>query len=51
MKHRTNGIEMIKTSTGISNDGDDKDPPRKSLDKYHIFHTFVRRKTIHKKQS
>jgi hypothetical protein len=44
MKHRTSGIEMRKTSVGSSNDGGDKDPPRKSLEKSHIVYTFVKRK-------
>jgi hypothetical protein len=41
-KNRTSGMEMRKASVGGSDDGGDKDPPRKSLEKYHIAYTSVK---------
>jgi len=42
--NKTDGMEMGKTSTGGSDDGGDKYPPRKNLEKSHIAYTSVRRK-------
>jgi len=36
---------MRKASIGRSYDGGDKDPPRKSLEKYHIAYTSFKRKS------
>ena len=37
-------METTKASVGGSNNDGDKDPPRKSLEKYHIAYTYVKRK-------
>jgi hypothetical protein len=37
-------IKMEKTSVEASDDGGDKDPPRKDLEKSHIVYTSVKRK-------
>jgi hypothetical protein len=43
-KNKTSGMETRKTSVGGSDDGGDKDPPRKNLEKSHITYTPVKRK-------
>ena len=35
---------MRKTYVGNSNDGNDKDPMKKNLEKSHVVHTYVKRK-------
>jgi hypothetical protein len=44
MKSRTNGMDTRKTLVGGSDDGGDKDSPRKGLEKTHITYTLVKRK-------
>jgi len=44
IKNRTNGMEMRKASVGGSDDGGDKYPPIKSLEKYCIVYTSIKRK-------
>jgi hypothetical protein len=44
MKNRTSGMDTRKTSVGGSDDGGDKNPPRKSLEKTHIAYTPIKRK-------
>jgi hypothetical protein len=44
MKSRISGMDTRKTSVGGSDDGGDKDPPNKSLEKTHITCTHVKRK-------
>jgi hypothetical protein len=43
-KNRISGMEMRNESFGGSDDGGDRDPPRKSLEKYYIAYNFVKRK-------
>jgi hypothetical protein len=42
--NRNSGMEMRKASTGGSYDGGDKESPIKSIEKYHIAYTSVKRK-------
>ena len=44
MKSRTNEMDTRKTSIGGLDDSEDKNPPRKSLEKTHIAYTHVKRK-------
>jgi hypothetical protein len=44
MKSRTNGMDTRKTTVGGSNDGGDKNTPRKNLDKTHVAYTPIKRK-------
>jgi hypothetical protein len=44
MKRRTSGIDTRKTLVGGSEDGGDKNPPRKSLEKKHVAYTPIKRK-------
>jgi hypothetical protein len=48
-KPRSSGLEMRKTDVGSSNDGSDKDPTKKNLEKTHIVYTFSKRKRDTKK--
>jgi hypothetical protein len=43
-KNRTNGIETRKASVGGSENGGDKYPPRRSLEKSHIAYTSIKRR-------
>jgi hypothetical protein len=43
-KNRTNGMDMRNASVGGSHNGGDKEPPRKSLENYHIAYTSIKRK-------
>jgi hypothetical protein len=43
-KTNNNGMEMRKTLVESSNDGNDKDPPKKNLEKSHIVYTSTKRK-------
>jgi hypothetical protein len=36
MKSRTNGMDTRKTSVGDPDDGEDKNPPRKNIEKTYI---------------
>jgi len=45
MKSRTGGMDTRKKLGGGLDDGGDKDPPRKGLEKTHITYTPVKRKT------
>jgi hypothetical protein len=42
LQHSVNAPDPIRTLR--SDDGGDKDPPRKNLEKSHIVYTFVKRK-------
>jgi hypothetical protein len=44
MKNRTSGMDTRKTPVGGSDDGGDKNPPRKNLEKTHVAHTPIKRK-------
>jgi hypothetical protein len=44
MKRRTIGMDTRKTPVRGSNNGGDKNPPRKSLDKAHVAYTLIKRK-------
>jgi len=41
---RSSGIEMRKTPARNSDDGDDKYPPKKNLEKSHTVYTPIKRK-------
>jgi hypothetical protein len=43
-KNRTNGMEKRKASVGGSDDGGDKEPPRKNIEKSHVAYTSIKRK-------
>jgi hypothetical protein len=43
-KPRSNGLETRKTPARNSNNGGDKDPTKKNLEKSHVVHTFSKRK-------
>jgi hypothetical protein len=43
-KPRSSGLEMRKTPTESSDDGGDKDPTKKNLEKSHIVYTSAKRK-------
>jgi hypothetical protein len=44
MKSRINAMDTRKTPVGGSNDGGDKNPPRRILEKTHVAHTPIKRK-------
>jgi hypothetical protein len=44
MKSRTSGMDTRKTPVGGSDDGGDKNPPRKILEKTHVAYTPLKRK-------
>jgi len=41
---QNNSQEKIKSSTGNSNDGGEKNPIKKAVEKAHTIHVFVKRK-------
>jgi len=41
-KPRSSGINMRKTLTKSSDDGGDKDPLKKNIEKYHIVYTSMK---------
>jgi hypothetical protein len=43
-KPRSSGLEMRKTPVRSSDDGGDKDPTKKNLEKYHTVYTSAKRK-------
>jgi hypothetical protein len=44
MKKKTSGMDIRKTPIRSSDDGGDKNPPRKILEKTHVAHTPIKRK-------